>query len=63
MLRKLVRFATAAAAVAVVGWRRAQAQSDTMAPDVLVKNVTLEVVDIIRKDKDIQEGGSAPRRR
>ena len=30
-------------------------------PDVLVKNVTLEVVDIIQKDKDIQD--RRPRRR
>ncbi len=30
--------------------------SQEMAPDVLVKNVTLEVLDIIAKDKDIQSG-------
>jgi phospholipid transport system substrate-binding protein len=34
------------------------ANADEMAPDVLVKNVTNEVLDIIRKDKDIQ-GGNA----
>jgi len=34
----------------------AQAHPDLVAPDVLVKTVTLEVVDIIRKDKDIQKG-------
>jgi hypothetical protein len=31
------------------------AQQDTP-PDVLVKNVTLEVIDIIAKDKEIQAG-------
>lgn len=30
--------------------------ADEMAPDILVKNVTLEVVDIIGKDKDLQSG-------
>ena len=34
----------------------ALAQSEIVAPDQLVKNVTLEVVDIIQKDKDIQKG-------
>ena len=38
-------FATSAAA--------SSANTD-MAPDVLVKNVTNEVLDIVRKDKDIQ---------
>jgi len=42
----------AIAAISVAGAARAQ---DT-APDVLVKNVTLEVVDIVRSDKDIQAG-------
>ena len=32
---------------------------DAAAPDVLVKNVTLEVVDIIAKDKDIKAGSRA----
>jgi phospholipid transport system substrate-binding protein len=32
--------------------------ADEVAPDVLVKQVTDEVVDIIRKDKDIQSGNS-----
>jgi len=36
----------------------AQAQ-DAGAPDVLVKNVTLEVVDLITKDKEIQSGSRA----
>ncbi len=33
-----------------------QAVAQDVAPDVLVKNVTLEVVDIVSKDKDIQAG-------
>lgn len=32
------------------------ARADNIAPDVLVKNVTNEVLDIVRKDKDIQAG-------
>jgi len=32
---------------------------DTSAPDVLVKTVTLEVVDLIAKDKEIQSGNRA----
>ena len=32
------------------------AGAQDVAPDVLVKNVTLEVVDIVSKDKDIQSG-------
>jgi phospholipid transport system substrate-binding protein len=32
------------------------ARADDAAPDVLVKNVTLEVIDIIQKDQDIQKG-------
>ena len=32
---------------------------EAVAPDVLVKNVTLEVVDIISKDKEIKAGGRA----
>lgn len=42
----------AMAAISVAGAARAQ----DIAPDVLVKNVTLEVVDIVRADKDIQAG-------
>jgi len=48
-----VTFARAAAVAAVCFSGMAQAQEITP-PDVLVKNVTLEVVDIIRKDKDLQ---------
>jgi phospholipid transport system substrate-binding protein len=36
----------------------AQAQSADLAPDALVKNVTTEVLDIVRKDKDIQNGNT-----
>ncbi|HTY98736.1 MAG TPA: ABC transporter substrate-binding protein [Rhodocyclaceae bacterium] len=36
----------------------AAAQSADLAPDVLVKNVTNEVLDIVRKDKDIQNGNT-----
>jgi phospholipid transport system substrate-binding protein len=52
------RLATAAAAAALVmaGGARAQAPSEIQAPDLLVKTVTLEVVDILQKDKDIQKG-------
>ena len=32
--------------------------SDELSPDVMVKNVTNEVLDIIRKDKDIQSGNT-----
>ncbi len=58
MFPALVRFAGTAAAVAIVlaGGANAQAQTEITAPDVLVKNVTLEVVDIIQKDTDIQKG-------
>ena len=56
MFPTVVRFATAAATVALVSAGGVRAQSEIQAPDVLVKNVTLEVVDIIQKDKDIQKG-------
>ena len=35
------------------------AAAQDVAPDALVKNVTLEVVDLISKDKDIKAGGRA----
>ena len=52
------RFAIAAATAALVmaGGTRAQAPAEILAPDQLVKNVTVEVMDIIQKDKDIQKG-------
>ena len=56
MLTIPVWLATAAATAAFVMADGARAQSEIPAPDLLVKNVTLEVVDIIRKDKDIQQG-------
>lgn len=54
MLAMFVRLATAAATAGLVLAGGAQAQE--MAPDALVKSVTLEVVDIIQNDKDIQKG-------
>ena len=58
MFPRFVRLATAAATAAFVmaGSARAQAQPEIQLPDLLVKTVTLEVVDIIVKDKDIQKG-------
>ena len=69
MSRVLTRFATAVATVALAiaaavpgALAQAQAQGaqvrpDVMTPpDVLVRTVTLEVVDIIQKDKEIQGG-------
>ena len=57
MFPRFVRFATAAATAAfVAAGGGASAQSDLLAPDVLVRNVTIEVVEIIQKDKDIQKG-------
>jgi len=56
MFPAFVRLATVAAAAACFAVGAAQAQAEIVAPDVLVKSVTLEVVDIIQKDKDIQQG-------
>ena len=68
MLSKFVRFATWAATVvfavasgvppasAQAQAQGAQVHAEMTAPDALVKTVTLEVVDIIQKDKDIQKG-------
>jgi phospholipid transport system substrate-binding protein len=56
MFPRFVRFATAAATAVLVSAGGVRAQSEIQAPDLLVKNVTLEVVDIILKDKDIQKG-------
>src|SRR5204863_9680059 len=44
-----------AATVLLAGTARAQQES----PDVLVKNVTLEVVELISKDKEIKSGNRA----
>ncbi len=54
MARPFARFAGATATAALVLAGGALAQE--MAPDALVKNVTLEVVDILQKDRDIQKG-------
>jgi phospholipid transport system substrate-binding protein len=40
-------------------WAVGIARAQDAAPDVLVKNVTLEVVDLIAKDKDIRSGSRA----
>ena len=56
MFPKFARFATAASVAAFVLAGGARAQTEFLAPDALVKSVTLEVVDIIQKDKDIQKG-------
>jgi len=55
----------AAIGIAAAGGARAQsqAQAEITPPDVLVKTVTLEVVDILQKDKDIQGGGAAGRKK
>ena len=53
--RSLTSALLAAAVLLGAGLARAQQE----APDVLVKNVTLEVVDLISKDKDIKSGNRA----
>jgi phospholipid transport system substrate-binding protein len=54
-VKALSQVLAALAAVLLLGQARAQ---DT-APDVLVKNVTLEVIDLIAKDKEIKAGSRA----
>jgi len=44
---------------AALGFASAQAQQQLTPPDVLVKQVTLEVVDLIAKDKEIRGGNRA----
>src|SRR3954467_11436739 len=58
VLKLIARAFVLLAAFLTAGAAQAQAQ-DAGAPDVLVKNVTLEVVDLITKDKDIQSGSRA----
>ena len=53
MLRFSIRIAAAAATLLLA--MGGPARAPEMAPDVLVKNVTLEVIDIIQKDKDYQK--------
>ena len=55
MLNSLLRLARRFLLLALTGWAGA-APAQEVLPDVLVKNVTLEVIDIIRKDKEIQAG-------
>lgn len=55
MLNSLLRPARRFLLFALAGWAGAAAAQESL-PDVLVKSVTLEVIDIIRKDKDIQAG-------
>jgi len=55
MLRSIERVVAGVALVALTAFA-APARANMMAPDVLVKKVTLEVVDIIKHDKDIQGG-------
>jgi len=58
--KALSRGLLALAAALAVGAVQAQTQApDAAAPDVLVKNVTMEVVDLITKDKEIQAGSRA----
>ena len=47
------------AALIVLAAAALPAAAQDVAPDALVKNVTLEVVDLISKDKDIKAGGRA----
>ena len=52
-IRALMYVAAVVAAGLVAG---PAARADDLAPDLLVRNVTLEVVDIVSRDKDIQSG-------
>jgi phospholipid transport system substrate-binding protein len=58
MLLSFGRFAASAALTMVVLAGAARAQ-ELVAPDVLVKDVTLEVVDVLQKDKEIRAGDRA----
>ena len=51
-----IRRLSALAALAALVFAAAAVRAQDIAPDVLVKNVTLEVLDIILKDKDMQSG-------
>jgi phospholipid transport system substrate-binding protein len=58
--RALLRAFMAMAAIFAIGLVQAQTPvQESPAPDVLVKNVTMEVVDLITKDKEIQAGSRA----
>ena len=56
MKRLLNRFFLPLLCVLFVGTLPAATASDTRAPDVLVKDVTNEVLEIVRADKAIQAG-------
>jgi phospholipid transport system substrate-binding protein len=56
-MKAITRNLTSAFLAALVLFGTARAQQE--APDVLVKNVTLEVVDLISKDKEIKSGNRA----
>ena len=55
MLRPFARIAASVATVLLISLPGIASTQD-LAPDALVKNVTLEVVDIIQKDTDLQAG-------
>ena len=55
MLNAALSLARGFSLIALAGWA-VTALAQDLAPDVLVKNVTLEVMDVVRKDKDIQAG-------
>ena len=58
MLNGSLAFARSLLLSAAAGWV-SPVPAQELLPDVLVKNVTLEVMDIIRKDKEIQAGDQA----
>jgi len=53
-----VRFGLIAAAILIFSASSSVVMAEDATPDVLVKNVTNEVLDIVRKDKDIQSGNT-----
>lgn len=63
MFVHFARLATAAASSMLVFAAASPARAEITPPDVLVKTVTLEVVDIIQKDKEIRTGGSAGKKK
>ncbi len=59
MTRATIRKAIETAALGLAVALAAPARAEDLPPDQLVKNVTLEVVDLIAKDKEIQAGNRA----
>ena len=53
-----IRSGLIAAAILIVSASSSVVMAEDATPDVLVKNVTNEVLDIVRKDKDIQSGNT-----